>query len=175
MKKDKQHRQRPCVPLSPFHYPKRVWKILFFWRGHISDWYSLWLRHQTSGLQQGFPKSASMRRQGHHTLPEDRQAGRIMPPQKIRILEADTSPAFCSCMEKGTWLMDFHLSQSKETFAFCFFSLCGGFSWARVPPSQVGTHCHLLAPCFFTPRRAFLGQSHVDCPREPIRHIRKYQ
>lgn len=87
MKKDKQHRQRPCVPLSPFHYPKRVWKILFFWRGHISDWYSLWLRHQTSGLQQGFPKSGSMRRQGtphlargqaswqDHATPKDKDSG----------------------------------------------------------------------------------------------------
>lgn len=124
----------------------------------------------------GLSKIGSVQRQGHHTLPEDRQAGRIIPPQKIRTLEVDTSPALCSCMEKGTWLMDFHLSQSKETFAFYLFSAWGGaFSKQGVPPSQVGTHCHLLALCLFTPRNACLSQSNALSPDSLFRNARKYQ
>lgn len=86
----------------------------------------------TQMSDQWFPaalsKIGSVQRQGHHSLPEDREAGRMIPPQKMRTLEVDTSPALCSCIKKGTWLMDFLLSQSKETFAFYFvFSLNRGF------------------------------------------------
>lgn len=124
----------------------------------------------------GLSKIVSVRRQGHHTLPEDRRTGRIIPPQKIRTLGVDTSSALCSCREKGTWLMAFSLSQSKETFAFYLFSAwVGAFPKQGVPTSQVGIHCHLLALGVFTHRIAFLAKTMQTFPDSLFRNIRKYQ
>lgn len=103
---------------------QRVWKIRFFWRVHTSAWHASDLG-TSPAVSSGAFRTGPVRQQEHHALPEDRWAGRSIPPQKIRTLGVGMLATFCSRVEKRKWLVDFYLSQSKETFSSNQFLILG--------------------------------------------------
>lgn len=154
---EQQHSQMPCVPQSRFHSPESVWKILFF-KGN--QW--------PPGV---LSKTEPVRSKG--------PTGELVEPSHPKRwgLRVGSSLALCSCVQKRTWwLIDFHLSQSKDTFSCLFSAGVGAHSRTGDLPPPLRTHCHLLALCIFTPRNSLQGQSHGNFfPDSLVRDIRKQQ